>query len=529
MKTFLILNFLLINFTIAFAQFAPDHYNLFNKKYNLNKINSASPLSNTITDIIIIGDTVWLGTSRGISLSIDNGTTWTNFYGSPDFGTDNIASIGYYNGIFWCATAKSTDVSGETYPEGTGLKFTTDLGLTWKSIPQSLDADSDTLEQYGINQIDALPVTVGINNLAYDMAFTPNTIWITTFAGGLRKVSISALMIDQNTKWQRVVIPPDFLNSISPDDTLSFCLSPVGGNFCSSGNLNHRVFSVVAANDSTVYVGTANGINKSSNANDQYPEWVKFNATNQNQPISGNFITALGYNQLTQTVWASTWKADGETEFYGVSSSEDGGITWNTFLHDERPHNFGFINDDVMVATDNGIFRSSDLGHSWLLPGAIIDAETGLKLNATSFYSAGSFHNNIWIGSTNGLARLQETPGRIWQGTWKIYLASQPVESNSETYCSPNPFNPHVDDPIKFSYSTSGIVENVTIRIFDFGFNYLRTVIQNAVRNLDIDSPPIDYWDGRDDSGVYVPNGVYFYRIDVGDKDPVYGKILVMQ
>ena len=79
MKTFLILNFLLINFTIAFAQFAPDHYNLFNEKYNLNKINSASPLSNTITDIIIIGDTVWLGTSRGISLSIDNGTTWTNF------------------------------------------------------------------------------------------------------------------------------------------------------------------------------------------------------------------------------------------------------------------------------------------------------------------------------------------------------------------------------------------------------------------------------------------------------------------
>lgn len=55
-----------------------------------------------------------------------------------------------------------------------------------------------------------MPVTVGINNLAYDMAFTPNTIWITTFAGGLRKVSISALMIDQNTKWQRVVIPPDF-------------------------------------------------------------------------------------------------------------------------------------------------------------------------------------------------------------------------------------------------------------------------------------------------------------------------------
>ena len=75
----------------------------------LSKINFQNPLSNTITDIITIGDTVWLGTSRGVSLSVDGGENWTNFYGQADFGTDNISSIGYNNGVFWCASARSAE------------------------------------------------------------------------------------------------------------------------------------------------------------------------------------------------------------------------------------------------------------------------------------------------------------------------------------------------------------------------------------------------------------------------------------
>lgn len=533
MKKILILKIILLNFSFVFAQLTPDHFNLGEEKNNLNKINSSTPLSNTITDIITIGDTIWLGTSRGVSLSTDNGENWKNFYGLADFGTDNVSAIGYKNGIFWCATAKSTDVSGETYPEGTGIKFTSDQGLTWKSIPQSLDAVNDTIEQYGINQIDALPVTVGINNLAYDMAFTPQYIWITTFAGGLRRASITELMTNQNAEWQRVVIPPDFLNSISPEDTLSFCLSPVGGNFCSSGNLNHRVFSVVAANDSTIYVGTANGINKTSNADAQYPSWSKFNAANQNQPISGNFITALGYNNLTNTVWASTWKAEDQNEFYGVSSSDDGGSTWNTFLHDERPHNFGFKNYDVMVATDNGVFRKEEGLLSWILPNSIIDQNTypfaKIVLTTQEFYSTATQNNYVWLGSTNGLARLNEIPGRTWEGEWKVYFATQALLSDNETYCAPNPFNPRQDDGVKIKYSTKDIEENVTIRIFDFSFNYVTTVIQNLPRRFNVDSIPVDKWYGKDENGKYVPNGVYFYRVEVGDNDPMYGKILVMQ
>ncbi len=75
----------------------------------------------------------------------------------------------------------------------------------------------------------------------------------------------------------------------------------------------------------------------------------------------------------------------------------------------------------------------------------------------------------------------------------------------------------------------------MTIRIFDFGMNYVRTVVQNVDRGNPVhqisgsDNGVIDYWDGKDDSGNVVPNGVYFYRIDINSNDPIYGKILVLQ
>ena len=520
MKKFFIINLLLL-FAPYFiiAQLSPNNYKLFFDRKNLDKINSINPLSNSVSDIIVIGDTIWLGTSRGVSLSIDNGKTWVNFYGRDDFGTDLISAIGYNNDTFWCGTAKSTEVTGgSTLPEGTGLKYTTDLGESWHSIPQPVDDPNDDTIIYGNNTIMALPVTVTIQNLVYDIAFTGDTIWIATFAGGLRKSS------NNGQTWQRVVLPPDNLNSISPDDTLDFCLSPVGGNFCSEGNLNHRVFSVVSTDENVLYVGTADGINKST---DGGMSWVKFNAQNQDEPISGNFVTALAYNNYNDELWASTWRAESQSEFYGVSSTTDSGQTWSTFLRDEKPHNFGFQNGQVFTATDNGIFRTTNSGLSWILPNSITDSETEVTLQTNVFYCATTNTNKIWLGSNDGLVSLIEIPDKIWQGDWKIYFASQPLTSKGETYCYPNPFSPRQEE-LKIKYSTGGEDANVTIRIYDFSFNYVRTVIQNVTRNRNLEGPP-EYWDGLDENGNFVPNGVYFYRVDINDDDPLFGKILVVQ
>ena len=57
--------------------------------------------------------------------------------------------------------------------------------------------------------------------------------------------------------------------------------------------------------------------------------------------------------------------------------------------------------------------------------------------------------------------------------------------------------------------------------------NPVRTVIQNATRTSADDL--FTSWDGKNNEGNQVANGVYFYRIDIDSDTPVWGKILVLQ
>ncbi len=473
--------------------------------------------------MIVLGDTIWVGSGRGLSLSTDNGNSWKNFYGDQTFGSENISAIADDHGTIWVATAHSVDINGQSLPEGSGLHYTTDNGLTWTSIPQPVDAQSDTIVTYGINHLRALPVTVAVQNLIYDIAFTPGTVWIATFAGGLRKSN------NMGKSWQRVVLPPDYLNSVKPSDTLNFCMQPVSGKFCNENNLNYRVFSVISTNDSTLYVGTADGINKST---DDGISWVKFTHTNQDSSISGNFIVALAYNNSTNTVWSASWQAEGSTEFNAASFSSNGGKTWNIILNDEKVHNFAFKGNQVIALSDEGAFGTNDGGNSWINTTSIVDGRTGLALATNVFYSGGTDNNTIWLGSDDGLVKFNEK-GAMWFGDWQIYFASKTLSSIGSSYAYPNPFSPKTE-VLKIKYSTDGKSEPVTIRIFNFGMQYVRTIIQNAQRGnptnvVDNSNGVIDYWNGKDDEGNIVPNGVYFYRIDVGSNKPIFGKILVLQ
>lgn len=526
MKKFAIVFFLFVS--ISYSQLRPDTY-LLNKE-KLSKISDQTPTSNTITDIVIEEGIIWLGTSRGLSKSVDNGENWTNFYKTEAFGEEQVIAVGFNNGIIFAATGHSTNVSDQSLPEGSGLRYSEDYGETWHKIDQPVDDAGDSLITYGINTIRALPVTTKINNITYDVAFTKNTIWIANFAGGLRKSN------NNGETWERVVLPPDNLDSIKPTDTLNFSLQPAAGDFGPEDYLNHRVFSVISANDSTVYVGTAGGINKST---DNGKSWVKFNFLNQEKHISGNFVTALAYDKALKAIWAATWKAEDLNENWGVSYSTDGGQKWEISLPGERPHNFGFkyfgtppnfTSSHVFAATDNGIFRSSDQGRTWILPPTIRDSETRVPISTTVFYSMNSkrLEDNtadLWIGSTNGLAKLNESTG-FWEGTWTVYLASPDVVKKSETFAFPNPFSPKFQQ-VKIKYITEDDASNVTIRLFDFGMNLVRTLIQNAPRGGTGDK--IEFWDGKNEEGDVVPNGVYFYRIDIDSKEPLYGKIMVLK
>lgn len=510
---------------------------------NTTASGSENPASNSINDILVVGDTIWLGTSRGLSQSTDNGASWKNYYNSAEFGTESVTALLYVKGVLFASTAHSIEKDGSSFPEGSGIRFSSDNGITWRLVSQPLDDAGDSSVTYGKNILRALPVTVAVQNIIYDFAFAGNKIWIATFAGGLRSVSFDSLLANVNAKWSRTVLPPDYLSSVKPSDTLSFTMQPVAGKFGKEEYLNYRLFSLVAADDSILYAGTANGINKTTNAflPADSISWEKFNhQSDQANPISGNFIVALGYNTLLKTVFAASWKANDQNEFYAVSYSRDGGTNWSTTLHGEKPHNFASDKNSVIVTTDNGIYLNEiSTLNSWLNAGSIVDKRTGLALQTSVFYSA-AFANNgnsVWAGSEDGLVK-NEMPGYNWTNDWTIFFASQPLAKKDDTYAFPNPFSPKMEK-VKIKYNTGGSSKKVTIRILDFGMNCLRTLIQNVERgnpahvinapNSDGINGVIDYWDGRDDYGSVVPNGVYFYRVEIDGEDPQFGKIMVIQ
>ncbi len=504
------------------SQIIPETY-LVGNELKLRKIyNSPVPLGNSITDIVAIEDTVVIGTSKGLSISYDKGESWKNFYNSPEFGTESISAVAYKNGFIWVATAHSVERDNQILPEGSGLKYSSDGGKTWNVIPQPIDHQDSNKVIYGRNILNALPITTTISNITYDIGLTNDAIWIASFAGGLRKST------DLGKTWHRVVLPPDNLDSIKPTESYNFDLSPTSGNLGYQSNLNHRVFSIYVQNDSTIWVGTANGINKTT---DGGLSWVKFNKQNQTNGISGNFVVALGgmQHQGIDYVFGATWKAEYPDENYGISITSNGGESWYVSNDNERIHNFGFLNHIAYAAGSNGLFRSDDFGFNWIKAPTIVDSLTKQRILTSTFYSVNSQGLNIWVGSNQGLAKTIET-GFPWAAQWRVYLAFVPVRGVDETYAYPNPFDPE-SDILKIKYTTDGRDEDVTIRIYDFGMNLVKTIIQNAPRYGTIDTriQQTEFWDGKDEFGNYVSNGVYFYSVQIGNKKSVWGKILVIR
>ena len=490
------------------------------KSYLLNFPPPSTNLkSNTITDITSRGDTVWFGTDKGLSTTTNGGKTWFNFANTGTFDLKGISAVALRNDLAWVATAFSTKQNGETLSSGGGLHYSTNRGQTWAYVPQPIDAGTVDTMVYGVNKIRTLAITTTVNNETFDIAITNNTVWIASFAGMLRKST------DQGLSWQRVPLPPDNLDSIRPSDTLNFDLAPTSGRLGLTGNLNHRVFSVYASDDTTIWVGTAGGINKST---DGGISWRKYSHQNQTNAISGNFVVAL--NELKwgsrKILWAATVNAEQPDEMRGVSFSEDGGLNWKTALIGQFAHNISFKDSITYVATDEGLFRSSDFGNTWLRSGTIYDRTNLQRFASPAIYAVGVKGDTVWVGGPEGTAFTIDKPLQIFGSEWSVFRTYEPVSASSKTYSYPSPFSPD-DEVVRIHFAVSRSGSLITIRIFDYAMQPVKTLIQNAQRS---GLPEYDeIWDGKDDRGRRIANGIYFYRIEISGSDPQWGKIFVLQ
>jgi hypothetical protein len=209
-----------------------------------------------------------------------------------------------------------------------------------------------------------------------------------------------------------------------------------------------------------------------------------------------------------------------------VSYTEDGGRIWRNFLHGIRAYSFAFKDSVAYVATEDGMYRTADGGETWLRSGTIIDYATNQRITTRGFFSVAVVGDTVYCGSGDGLARTIDNASNPFGERWEILRTYRPVDNTASTYAYPNPFAPD-DEPVRFHYGTGGTPATVTLEIFDFGMNRVRTLLKDAQRSGLNEHDEI--WDGQDDGNNQVANGVYFYRVILDGREPIWGKVMVLQ
>ncbi|MFZ5432734.1 MAG: hypothetical protein ACOZB3_03070 [Calditrichota bacterium] len=511
----------------AVAQFAPYSYTV---QAN-NALDDAAPpeprlASNVIIDILPsqteVGE-LWLATGGGVTRMIPSALpvdyTFRSYSEAQGLGKGGVSGLVVTDSIIWASFAFDTSVG--VSGAGGGLAYSRNEGETWTWLPQPRDSTYSVDSDGFSSVLGYWPTTTNVDNITYDIALSDSFVWIVSKGGGIRRHAFAADYTDYRsiTGW-RVIdtlkIEGGSAMPFHPGD-------PANG-------LIHRPFSAIFDRiNHTLWVGTAAGVLKSTN---EGRTWRQYAATGGLNGISGNFVTALGYQAYDSSIWAATWRAESAREFYAVSKTTDGGNTWTVYLDSAqvtraigswnpvRAHGFGFDGPTVYVCDDAGLWKSPDNGATWDLLTADRIAESGTerRFYYDGIYAAFHQNNRLWVGGVDGLA-FTDNGGLAWN----VLQTGVPLNSPArdvDAYAYPNPFSPQRFGVVKFRYSTTGGA--VKISIYDFAMSKV-VDLPTATR-----APGVHYevWDGKKD-GTIVANGTYFYKIDKPGGE-AWGKVIVL-
>jgi len=210
-----------------------------------------------------------------------------------------------------------------------------------------------------------------------------------------------------------------------------------------------------------------------------------------------------------------------------ILNTTDGGESWQTMLEGTFPHNFAFDDSVVYVATDNGMYLSNDGGSSWYILPEIEDYITGEKLDGKEYFSVavtneGAFHR-LWAGHEDGLASTIDN-GNTWRVN-RSYKSTRQSDTPG-AYAYPSPFSPSRHGYIRFQFDITRAGE-VVIDIYDFAMDHVANIreYESSPDNDTFDRSA--KWDGKNDAGIAVASGVYFFRLNVEGRIS-WGKLVVI-
>ena len=166
-----------------------------------------------------------------------------------------------------------------------------------------------------------------------------------------------------------------------------------------------------------------------------------------------------------------------------IEIGPDVGFTWigRVAINPKNPKH-------IYLPTTLGVFRSENGGKSW----EKMEIDLNRRVRVITFNPSGTL---MYWGTTSGIYKIStQTPV-------KENRKSLPKTSSlQQNY--PNPFN----SKTRIDYTISKRTQ-VLLRIF----NLQGQVVRNLVNSYQPPGHYTTYWDGRDDDGEKVSNGVYFY------------------
>ncbi|MFC1608395.1 T9SS type A sorting domain-containing protein [Candidatus Latescibacterota bacterium] len=485
---------------------------------NIQKTPSAGLGANDLGDIAWDGSSLWVTGSGTLTNLIGDGYSlhdWISYEGMDGFGQGSISALYASGDTLITAWVFNDDRDGDAYITGDGYSISTDRGVTWRHV--------DILDLFPERSGFKYP---GTYTMTYDFSFVDNVLWCATTYGYLKKSE------DIGQTW----------TSIYPNaDEFDF------------QNVNHHGYCVEVYGD-TLWVGTFMGINASFDAGETWENfsWPADGSVDLENPMPGNWVLAVESKVMDgkRHIWVGCKRELVNTGLgvYGICHTDDNGETWKYKSTTYNAYNFAFghnnasnpkVSDEtVMAASDSGLVISHDLGETW----DIIDISSGdgkSWVHGDLVSGVKVVGDMLYVTSSDGFARSDD-----WGDTWEIFQGVTRVTTldtgkrdigistnydKIKTYAFPNPFSPSRSDReysrTRIQYSIENATE-VSINIYSYSGKLIKELIDGDYRTGGRDYQ--ESWNGADENGNTVPNGVYFYEIKTGKGDSARGKIMVL-
>ena len=545
---------ILVFISCLFTQ-TPVEYQLGgNKKLGRYEHNSIKGqlANNAVIDIKTSGDSLYFfGTGNGLSYAdiLSDGTIDFGYFSISNMPRGGNPALAVSGNIIAVSGVIDTAVAMGIEPKGTGISYSTDRGENWDYLPQPVDSDTVYFENYNLNEcinndydwdsqsetcfsnknwtipwggqeIKSLLVSSEVDNVSYDLAVYNGFIYAASWAGGIRRYPVGLLEGDEVRKWEVIPLPGDNdLDLYCGQIDSSYYLNPRDPG--DGGSHNHKGFSVYV-DENTVWAGTAAGINKGV-INGDCIDWVGHYTSLMNN-ISGDWV--IGFTQQKfadfNRLWAITWAAGNEDEYSALSYTDDGGESWETTQpagFTEKIYNLYGNSTRIWASSESGLYVSEN-GEHWEKYLRPIDASTGEELLTESVMSSYYSENLgwLWVGTGDGIG-ISDDEGINWL-VHRFWESTVTEDEKNMFSAYPNPFliNDYSqvggDGHVRFRYSNPGN-DNSSIDIFDFAMD---RVTQLGTSHLVDNNESEVIWNGRNEYGDQVANGVYFCRLSLNGK-----------